>query len=514
MYSRFTLFFLCISSVIFGETYHLKQKDFNEGTYIISKPGTYILDEDISFNPNSPKKLGTDAYSASFLLPNQLKSQGGKYDDASYGIGFFATVAINANGVVFNLNNHTIEQSKEHALLQRFFAVIELADQPFIPGEGPHDFGIHFQPGKNIVIKNGTIGRSAHHGIHGNSNHNIKIENVQFKDFEVAAVALNGVKNLLIENCKATSRTDVPILATFSATRFLKPYLDYLVKSHSKTTLTIGGWNKLTASKAQDRVKEAINAVYEDLIVKGQNFIDSKVHPEEYALYHNKEHVIDGNCYGFLINSYGQAVEGFPTHNKIEETELAENIRFNNVKVEGLRGKDKETAYKVIYEKRGGRWLLVQVREVDIVTPPTHYENLKALKWLIGKWVDEDKDVKIETEYSWDRHKNFLTQTFKVTVEGSLQLEGRQVIAWDPIKGQIRSWVFDSDGGFGEGVWKKKGNSWVVEISQTLADGRQASAVNIYTPIDKSSYKWKSTGREVGGELLPDIEPVIVRKKG
>ena len=41
-------------------------------------------------------------------------------------------------------------------------------------------------------IKNGTLGKSSHHGIHGNNMSNILIENLLIEDFEVAGIALNG----------------------------------------------------------------------------------------------------------------------------------------------------------------------------------------------------------------------------------------------------------------------------------------------------------------------------------
>ena len=63
-------------------------------------------------------------------------------------------------------------------------------------------------------------------------------------------------------------------------------------------------------------------------------------------------------------------------------------------------------------------------------------------------------------------------------------LEGTQVIGWDPAAGTIRSWMFDSDGGFGEGIWTKNDNTWIVKFSQVLPDGRKASATNIYTLVD------------------------------
>lgn len=333
---------ILFTSSLYSHTVYLKQADFDEGTYIISQPGTYVLAEDITFNPNSTKKLKKDAYHSGFLLPSQYTSKGGKYDDKAYGIGFFAAVAIDAKDVILDLNHHTIEQSPEFALQQRFFSVIELANQPFIPGQGPHNFGQQVHSAKNVLIKNGTIGRSSHHGIHGNGNESIEIQNVFFKDFEVAAVALNGVNGLTIENCVATSRRDVPVIGTFSAARFLKPYLDYLVENNSKTVLFVNGKRQVAAKDARDRIQEAINAVHEDLVEKGRQTIDLVRHPEEYALFHNPHQVIDGNCYGFLINAFGQAIEGFPVHAKHKKVELARNIRFKNVHVKGLTGKVNE----------------------------------------------------------------------------------------------------------------------------------------------------------------------------
>jgi len=172
-----------------------------------------------------------------------------------------------------------------------------------------------------------------------------------------------------------------------------------------------------------------------------------------------------------------------------------------------------KTAYQAFYEKQQGNWLLMQVREVNFQDHPDQYEHLKQLEWLVGEWVDKDEDSTFESRFDWDKYKNFLTQHFSVTVEGQFDLEGRQVIGWDPIKKQIRSWIFDSDGGFGKGTWQKKGDSWFVEMSQTLADGRRTSSINIYTPIDQNSYKWESTGREVDGDLLPNIGPIVVERK-
>lgn len=144
---------------------------------------------------------------------------------------------------------------------------------------------------------------------------------------------------------------------------------------------------------------------------------------------------------------------------------------------------------------------------------PTHYEKLQGLDWLEGKWVDKEAGSLIEMEGKWDKYKNFLTQKFSVTLDGKLDLEGFQIIGWDPAKKQIRSWVFDSDGGFGTGVWKNEKGNWIVESEQTMPDGKKGTSINIYSNIQKDSYTWESTGREVGGKMMPNIEPVTVRRK-
>lgn len=183
------------------------------------------------------------------------------------------------------------------------------------------------------------------------------------------------------------------------------------------------------------------------------------------------------------------------------------------VTVESSDGTISKQAYRVFYEKQAGKWQINQVREVEIDLTPEENENLKELSWLIGNWIDEDDDSVNEVETTWDKYKNFIVQHFTVTVEGYLELEGKQFIAWDPIKRQIRSWVFDSDGSFAEGSWSKEGNSWIADMSQTMSDGQKGSASYIYTPVDGNSYNWQATDREVGGDILPDIDAVTVKRK-
>lgn len=346
----------------------LTQKNFRFGTYVIDRPGRYRLAEDISFNPNAAPALTSaiehghlpasiaaqlglpmpvDAYHAGHPLPTQLAHRppgerftpGGpldaRYHPAGYGLGFFAAIAITARDVVLDLNGYTLEQSAEHALLQRFFANIELANQPFIPGQGPANFGGTFKAARDVVIRNGTIGRSAHHGIHGNGNRDVLVENVDFRDYEVAAIALNGVRDLRARNVTASNRKDVPVLGTFSSVQFIKHYVEALVRNGSQTVIDVDG-ETLDATAIRDALRSAVNAVHADIIaqpniVDGRAQIDAARHPAQYALFANHYGLVDGNSYSFLVNSIGVAVNGFKTRT----TKPARNIHFSNVRVDG-----------------------------------------------------------------------------------------------------------------------------------------------------------------------------------
>lgn len=171
-----------------------------------------------------------------------------------------------------------------------------------------------------------------------------------------------------------------------------------------------------------------------------------------------------------------------------------------------------QVAYEVGFVKENGKWVVNSINEIGQQEPSSNYEQLKELEWLVGKWEDVDDNVEILFDNQWDKYKNFITQNFQLKIYGQDDIEGKQIIAWDPVQNVIRSWVFDSDGGFGEGTWEKSDKSWYATMHYTLSDGRDGSSKNIYTPIDEQSYTFASVEREVDGEILPDMNPVTVKK--
>lgn len=170
-----------------------------------------------------------------------------------------------------------------------------------------------------------------------------------------------------------------------------------------------------------------------------------------------------------------------------------------------------ETIYAAVHVRRDGEWYLDRVSEEETPEPPpSNYEQLKELEWLVGSWVDADDLVTIQTEVAWTKNRNFLRRSFAAVVRDQINMSGMQIIGWDPADKTIRSWVFDSEGGFAEATWTRKGDQWHIQNSGTLTDGRKASSLNILTYVDGDSLRWESVNREVDGELLPNVEPVTV----
>lgn len=188
-------------------------------------------------------------------------------------------------------------------------------------------------------------------------------------------------------------------------------------------------------------------------------------------------------------------------------------VERGNAKVIRAGQKAEESEYTAVYVKRDGKWLLDRVTEEDVPTVLSNYAQLKELEWMIGSWVDRDERSRIDTTCQWTKNRNFITRMFALTVQDRIEISGMQIIGWDPAAKAIRSWVFDSDGGFGSGVWSKKGKSWYVQLTGTLPDGQKSSSVNIFTYVDQNSFTWQSVNREAGGEVLPNVDEVLVVRR-
>jgi hypothetical protein len=86
-----------------------------------------------------------------------------------------------------------------------------------------------------------------------------------------------------------------------------------------------------------------------------------------------------------------------------------------------------------------------------------------------------------------------------------------QWVGWDPQTEQIKSWVFDDQGGNAEALWVRNGNTWMADSVGVLPDGSTGSGVNVLKYQDDKTFIWQSIRREVDGQPLPDMEVKFTR---
>lgn len=166
--------------------------------------------------------------------------------------------------------------------------------------------------------------------------------------------------------------------------------------------------------------------------------------------------------------------------------------------------------FSATFVHQGAAWLLHSVNESDVPLPETAYDALQPLAWMVGTWVDESDDLRVETRVSWAPGGSFLIRAFSIHSGEDTVKEGTQIVGWDPRAREIRSWSFDSDGSFGDGIWTESGGKWLIQSTQTLADGAAASGTFVFTPVDEDTFTVQLIGHEIEGEPQPTGETVTM----
>jgi uncharacterized protein (TIGR02246 family) len=165
----------------------------------------------------------------------------------------------------------------------------------------------------------------------------------------------------------------------------------------------------------------------------------------------------------------------------------------------------------VIHVKQDGRWSIDTVREEKEPAVRPH-DRLKELEWMLGEWTDEGSDAIVRTDCHWSKDENYLLRAITVQVRGATATNITQRIGWDPLTRQIKSWEFDSEGGYSEGLWSRAGTTWVVKHNGVLPDGRTASATRLIALETPNRVRWASIDRVAGGEAIPEEMSYIMVK--
>jgi uncharacterized protein (TIGR02246 family) len=172
-----------------------------------------------------------------------------------------------------------------------------------------------------------------------------------------------------------------------------------------------------------------------------------------------------------------------------------------------------ETRYSMVFVKQHGDWLIASATETAITaTELTSHETLADLSWLIGAWKAERNGATARMKAEWASDKNFIRCTYEIKKPDQPLMVDFQVIGWDPLKNQIVSWLFNSNGGVGHGAWYRKGSKWIVESDGVERDGSTCVAINVIEPTDPNTFVWESLNRSVDGIALGDTLPLKIER--
>jgi uncharacterized protein (TIGR02246 family) len=191
-------------------------------------------------------------------------------------------------------------------------------------------------------------------------------------------------------------------------------------------------------------------------------------------------------------------------------------LETGEVTVTTAAGSAETGKYEAVWVKLGDEWYLNRVRDLvengEATDAPEAVAQLKPLAWLVGEWTDKDGKGDVTLSCKWGLDMTFLLLEYTVKRADGKTLSISQRIGFDAANGTLRSWVFDSAGGFGGGVWTREGNSWVSETGGTYPDGRGTSSLDTLKYVSDSEFTWSSKNREVDEVPLPDLSVTFVKK--
>jgi uncharacterized protein (TIGR02246 family) len=168
--------------------------------------------------------------------------------------------------------------------------------------------------------------------------------------------------------------------------------------------------------------------------------------------------------------------------------------------------------YTMVLVQRNGKWLIASARELADDPQPSPREHLEALAWLVGNWINESNQVPVTISCRWADSGNFLLLDFDSRIQGQSVMHSHQRIGWDPLSRRVRSWVFDSDGGYGQGDWTQLEDRWVIKSAAVLPDGVTGSATIAIQPDGADRFVMMGFDRILGDAVEDDFQVVVVRK--
>lgn len=168
--------------------------------------------------------------------------------------------------------------------------------------------------------------------------------------------------------------------------------------------------------------------------------------------------------------------------------------------------------FRASLEKVGASWLFASVDESEL--PMDSPTGLSQLAWLAGTWTEAIPSGDVKNTYHWANGGAFLVRNYSRAAKQGPAVDGTQIFGWDAEQQCIRTWLFDSNGSFGEGYWQRQGpDKWLNKMALKLPDGRRGSVTQILTHTGENELTLQSVDREIDGQFQPNTAPAKMTRQ-
>ena len=185
-----------------------------------------------------------------------------------------------------------------------------------------------------MTIRNGELGLSSHHGIHGNNNNFVTITDINTKEFDVAGIHCNSCTNVVIKDCSiGPQNNDIPLLGRYTHARAFLPRLKQMIDDgYGDEEITFYNRDTMTLDDIVNRLVNQMDMIYHH-INNGIEYDEDD--PEWIAtkkLFYNPSGWMDGgSSYGLLIGGNGAQVIGIGCRHSDTF-----NVKISNVEIYGI----------------------------------------------------------------------------------------------------------------------------------------------------------------------------------
>lgn len=263
------------------------------------------------------------------------------------------------------------------------------------------------------------------------------------------------------------------------------------------------------ASPVRERLKQYANAFNDRKLDSLGQFLASDVH------YQDETSGRTAQSANELIDLIRTAVEAEPTLKLSASVEDIKQIAPDQATVRGTTtltsedAPDEVSSFEIALAKASDEWTIQSITERAIDSAESA-SPIESLSWLVGTWKEYAEDG-LNSRIEFLPGNRFLRRTFQMG--SNAEPIGYEMIGYDPRSNLVKSWTYFADGSFGSGHWAGEEDHWRMEMTQTLADGGQATATCIVRPIDQNTMTVRIISRVVNGQPLPNGKAVTLTRQ-